>query len=68
MVYRAKITKIQAWVEDNYNTNAFRIVRDVRDVYIEVNDLDEADLLEAVNLAQEKLQELKMQWYEKYDN
>lgn len=68
MVYRAKITKIQAWVEDNYNTNVYTIVHDVRNVYIEVNDPDEADLLEAVNLAQEKLQELKMQWYEKYDN
>lgn len=67
MVYRAKITKIEAWVEKHYNFNAYTIVRDVRDVYIEVNDPDEADLLERINSAQDKLQELKFQWYEKCD-
>lgn len=66
MVYRAKITKIQAWVEDHYNINAFRTVRDKKDVYIEVMDEDEADMLESINKAQEKLLELKILWSVKY--
>lgn len=68
MVYRAKITKIQAWVEDHYNIGAFHTVRDAKDVYIEVKNEDEADMLESINKTQEKLLELKNQWAEKYDN
>ena len=68
MVYRAKITKIQAWVETNYNINAYTMVRDAKDVYIEVKDEDEAELLESINREQEELLLLKAQWYEKYDN
>lgn len=67
MVYRAKITKIQAWVEDHYNTNTYNIVRDEKDVYIEVKNEDEAEQLESINRAQEKLLALKAQWYEKYE-
>lgn len=66
MVYRAKITKIQAWVENNYNTNAYTMVRDAKDVYIEMKDEDEAKLLESINRKQEELLLLKAQWYEKY--
>ena len=68
MVYRAKITKIQAWVESNYNINAYTIVHDAKDVYIEVKDEDEEELLESINRKQEELLLLKAQWYEKYDN
>lgn len=68
MFYRAKITKIEEWVEMYYNTDAYTMVRDAKDVYIEVNDPDEADLLESINSAQEKLLKLKVQWYDKYDN
>ena len=68
MVYRAKITKIQAWVETNYNINAYTIVRDAKDVYIEVKDEDEAELLESINRKQEELLLLKAQWYDKYNN
>jgi hypothetical protein len=68
MVYRAKITRIQSWVENHYNINAYTMVRDAKDVYIEVKDEDEAELLEPVNRKQEELLLLKAQWYEKYDN
>ena len=68
MVYRAKITKIQAWVETNYNINAYTMVRDAKDVYIEVKDEDEAELLESINRKQEELLLLKEQWYKKYNN
>ena len=68
MVYRAKITKIQAWVESNHNINAYTIVCDAKDVYIEVNDEDEAELLESINRKQEELLLLKAQWYDKYNN
>lgn len=68
MVYRAKITKIQAWVESNYNINAYTMVRDAKDVYIEVKDENEAELLESINRKQEELLLLKSQWYDKYNN
>jgi hypothetical protein len=68
MVYRAKITKIQSWVESNYNMNAYTFVRDAKDVYIEVKDEDEAELLESINRKQEELLLLKAQWYEKYEH
>lgn len=68
MEYRAKITKIQSWVGNYYNINAYTMVRDAKDVYIEVKDEDEAELLESINRKQEELLSLKAQWYEKYDN
>lgn len=45
MVYRAKITKIQAWLESHYNVNAYEMCRDAKDVYIEMKNEDEAELL-----------------------
>ena len=66
MVYRAKITKIQSWVEQHYNINLYHLVRDAKDVYIEVDDEDEAELLESINKKQEEMLSLKAQWYEKY--
>ena len=66
MVYRAKITKIQSWVESNYNMNAYTFVRDAKDVYIEVKDEDEAELLENMNRLEEQQLKLKNQWREKY--
>ena len=59
---------IQSWVESHYNINAYGTVRDAKDVYIEVKDEDEAELLESINRKQEELLLLKAQWYEKYDN
>lgn len=66
MVYRAKITKIQAWVESNYSVTAYTFVRDAKDVYIEVKDEDEAELLENMNRLEEQQLKLKNQWREKY--
>lgn len=67
MIYRAKITKIQSWVEVHYNINAYTIVHDAKDVYIEVKDEDEAELLESMNRKQEELILLKAQWHDKFD-
>lgn len=66
MVYRAKITKIQSWVESNYNMNAYTFVRDAKDVYIEVKDEDEAELLENMNRLEEQQLTLQNQWREKH--
>jgi hypothetical protein len=44
------------------------MVRDAKDVYIEVKNEDEAELLESINRKQEELLLLKGQWYDKYDN
>lgn len=49
MKYRAKITAIQAWVENHYNTNKHAIVSDAKDKYIEVDSADEAEELETLN-------------------
>lgn len=68
MVYRAKITKIQSWVENHFNINAYTMVHDAKDVYIEVKDEDEAELLESINRKQEELLLLKGQWYYKFYN
>ena len=68
MVYRAKITKIQSWVENHYIIDANTMVHDTKDVYIEVKDEDEAELLESINRKQEELLLLKAQWYDKYYN
>lgn len=59
MYYRAKITKIQSWVESNYNKNAHTFVRDANDVYIEVKDEDEAELIETINRLEEQQLKLK---------
>ena len=64
MVYRAKITEIQSWVENNYNLNCYTIVRDAKDVYIEVKNENEAELLELINSEQKKLLLLKKQCLE----
>lgn len=66
MVYRAKITKIQRWVESHYTNEDYAIVRDEKDWYIELNNEDEAELVESINRKQEELLRLMKQWDEKY--
>lgn len=66
MVYRAKITKIQAWVEDHYNTNLYNLVKDAKDVYIEVGNEEEAYLLEVINKKTKELIDLKNKLTELY--
>lgn len=67
MVYRAKITSIQAWVAANYNMNAYPHVRDAKDVYIEVMDENEAELLENMNRNQENWYRLLRLWIDLYE-
>lgn len=67
MVYRAKITKIQAWVEDHYDIDAYTMVRDAKDVYIELKRQDEADYLELINKKKEELLLLQSQWHSKFE-
>ena len=49
MMYRAKITRILSFVESHYNLEKYSIVRDSKDVYLEVKSEDEAELLEKLN-------------------
>lgn len=49
MKYRAKCTKIVSLVETIYNTNNHKLVKDAKDIYIEVNFEDEAELIEKLN-------------------
>ena len=49
MVYRAKITRIWSTIESYYNLKNYNIVRDAKDAYIEVNNEEEAELIERLN-------------------
>ena len=49
MVYRAKITRILSTIETLYNLNKYTIVTDNKDSYIEVDNEDEAELIERLN-------------------
>lgn len=64
MKYRAKITSIEAWVKDLYSVNAFNYVKDKKEVYIEVANEDEAELLESINKSEKTTIELKHKWLE----
>lgn len=66
MMYRAKITKIQSWVENHYNLNAYATFHDQKDFYIEVSSEDEADLLEAINKSEERTEQLKRRLIEEF--
>lgn len=60
MVYRAKITQIQSYIDSIYSLNVFNRVRDCQDVYIEVPSEDEAEQIELINETQVKLNLRKM--------
>lgn len=47
MMYRAKVTNILDFCNQKYKNANY--VKDAKDVYIEVNDLDVADYLEELN-------------------
>lgn len=49
MVYRAKITRIWSTIESYYNLKNYNIVRDTKDAYIEVDNEEEAELIEHLN-------------------
>ena len=49
MVYRAKITRIWSTIETYYNLKLYTIVYDKKDAYIEVDNEEEAELIERLN-------------------
>lgn len=67
MIYRAKITGIEAEIENLYNTNRYNIVKDEKDRYIEVEDIDEAEHIEKMQKAAAHYRELKYQLIAKYN-
>lgn len=60
MVYRAKITQIQSYIDTVYSLNQFNRVKDCQDVYIEVPSEEEAEQIELINETQVKLNLQKM--------
>lgn len=67
MKYRAKITGIEGEIENLYNTNMYNIVKDKKDRYIEVDDIDEAEHIEKMQKAAAHYRELKYQLIAKYN-
>ena len=67
MKYRAKVTAIQAWVENHYNTNKYNLVKDAYDTYIEVDNEDEAEKLETLNKLRREERKLKMEITDTYE-
>lgn len=65
MAYTVKITKILPWVEDHYSVTEYRYVKDSEDTYIEIENLDEAIILESMNRT---LHMLEQTWIDKYGN
>lgn len=51
MKYRAKCTKCDKLINSVYPTNANNYVRDAKELYVEVETLKEADLVETINNA-----------------
>lgn len=67
MKYRAKITAIQTWVENNYNTCSHHIVKDEKDKYIEVDSEEEAEALETLNQLRVEERKLKLHIIQTYE-
>lgn len=66
MAYLAKITKILPWVESHYSVTAYKYVKDYLDTYIEIEDLEEAILLESMNRTRKDLLIIEQMWNDKY--
>lgn len=66
MAYTVKITKILPWVEDHYSVTEYRYVKDSEDTYIEIENLDEAILLESMNRTRKDLLIIEQMWIDKY--
>jgi hypothetical protein len=60
MVYRAKITKIVAYIDTVYSLNCYDRVKDCQDIYIEVPSEEEAEQIELINDTQVRLNLQKM--------
>lgn len=61
MKYRAKITRIFSQIESCYNLREYNVVRDTRDSYIEVDNPDEADVIDHLNRLREEYDKLYIQ-------
>lgn len=59
MKYRAKITRIMSSLETIYSLKG-RTCQDLKDVYIEVDTPEEADLIECMNMLQFELDKLRI--------
>lgn len=68
MIYKVKINKILPWVEDHYSVTEYRYVKDSEDTYIEIENLDEAVLLDSMNRTRERLHTIEQMWIDKYGN
>lgn len=68
MVYRAKITKIQAMVDDLLSLNYYNRVKDSFDVYIEVENEEIAEQLELLNETASRLSLQKLRLIDLIDN
>lgn len=66
MAYKVKITQILPWVEDHYSVNEYRYIKDSEDTYIEIQDLNEAILLESMNRTRKDLLIIEQMWTDKY--
>lgn len=61
MKYRAKITRIFSQIESCYNLREYNVVRETRDSYIEVDNPDEADVIDHLNRLREEYDKLYIQ-------
>ena len=63
MVYRAKITSIVSFIESNLNLNRFPIMKDLKDIYVEVESEELAECIEKLNKIINETNMLKIRFY-----
>lgn len=62
MVYRAKVTHVLEWIEQYYPQGDNTYVRDAKDIYLELQDRDAAERLEAVETQAKITHEMQELW------
>lgn len=63
MVYRAKITSIVSFIESNLNLNRFPNMKDLKDIYVEVESEELAECIEKLNKIVNETNMLKIRFY-----
>ena len=63
MVYRAKITSIVSFIESNLSLNRFPIMKDLKDIYVEVESEELAECIEKLNKIINETNMLKIRFY-----
>ena len=63
MVYRAKITSIVSFIESDLNLNRFPIMKDLKDIYVEVENEELAECIEKLNKIVNETNMLKIRFY-----